>query len=140
MSDAAKPLPNVTDLNRPFWAGARDGKLLVQRCGACGRLRFPPARTCDACLSAAADWVPVSGQGTIWSVCEFHRSYLRGFATELPYNVALVTLDEGPRLYTNIVGLPYASIEIGMSVQAIFEPVTADAALVKFLPVQEASP
>ena len=140
MSDAAKPLPNVTDLNRPFWAGARDGKLPVQRCGACARFRFPPARTCEACLSDAVDWVPVSGRGTVWSVCEFHRPYLKGFAAGLPYNVALVTLDEGPRLYTNIVGAPYASIEIGMTVQAVFEPVTADAALVKFRPVQEALP
>ena len=137
MSDAGKPLPTVTELNRPFWTGTREGLLRVQRCATCSHLRHPPAPMCDACLGEETEWVLLSGQGTVWSVCEFHRPYLRGFAAELPYNVALVTLDEGPRVYTNIVGRPYAEITIGMRVEAVFEPVAPDVSLVKFRPVAE---
>jgi uncharacterized OB-fold protein len=83
--------------------------------------------------------VNVSGQGTVWSICEFHKAYFKSFEPALPYNVALVRLDEGPRMYTNLLGIPYASIKIGMRVEAVFEQVTADVALVKFRPMPEAS-
>ena len=137
MSEYAKPLPHVTPLTQPFWEAAKAGRLVVQQCGACGQRRFPPSKICDSCLSDAATWVDVSGQGTVWSVCEFHRAYFKSFAAELPYNVALVRLDEGPRLYTNIVGIPYEAIKIGMRVNAVFEPVTDDVTLVKFGPKPE---
>ena len=135
MNDAARPVPHVTDANRPFWDGTREGRLLVQRCGTCSRLRFPPAPFCDDCLSEDVAWTLVSGHGVVWSVCEFHRPYFKGL--EVPYNVALVLLDEGPRLYTNIVGMPFARIQIGMRVEAVFDPVTDEAALVRFRPVED---
>ncbi len=137
MSAYAKPLPHVTPLTQPFWDGARAGRLLVQRCGQCGTFRFPPARICHACLSEEVAWVPVSGRGTVWSMCEFHRSYFKGFEADLPYNVVLVRLEEGPRLYSNLVGLPYERITIGMRVQAVFEPVTEEVTLLKFEAIPE---
>lgn len=136
MTAYAKPLPHVTPLTQPFWDAARAGRLDVQRCGNCGTLRFPPARICDECLSEDVAWVTVSGRAAVWSMCEFHRLYFKGFAAELPYNVALVRLDEGPRMYTNLVGIPYKGIKIGMRVQAVFEPVTDDVTLVKFRPAE----
>jgi len=137
VSAYAKPLPHVTPLTQPFWDGARAGRLLVQRCGQCGTFRFPPARICHACLSEEVAWVPVSGRGTVWSMCEFHRSYFKGFEADLPYNVVLVRLEEGPRLYSNLVGLPYERITIGMRVQAVFEPVTEEVTLLKFEAIPE---
>lgn len=134
MSTYTKPLPHVTTLTQPFWDAARAGRLEVQKCGSCGRLRFPPAKICDECMSEETSWVQVSGRGTVWSVCEFHRSYFKGFAAEMPYNVALVCLDEGPRMYSNLVGIPYDRTEIGMRVEAAFEPVTDTVTLVKFRP------
>lgn len=139
MSEAGKPLPVVTECNQPYWTGAREGVFKAQRCIACSHLRFPPARICDACLGESAEWVSLSGQGTVWSICEFHRPYLKGFAAELPYNVAVVALFEGPRLYTNIVGRPYAEITVGMRVEAVFDTVAPDISLVKFRPVPEES-
>ena len=124
MSEYAKPLPVVTPQTQPFWDATRVGELRVQRCGQCGQLRFPPASICDECLSAEVSWFPVSGRGTVWSMCEFHRVYFKGFADEMPYNVVLVRLDEGPRMYSNIVGVAYADIEVGMRVQAVFDAVT----------------
>ena len=110
MTDYLKPLPIVSPLTQPFWDGARSGRLVVQKCGDCGKHRFPASTICDACLSEQAAWVEVSGQATVWSVCEFHRVYFKGFANEIPYNVALVRLDEGPRMYTNLVGISYGTL------------------------------
>ena len=132
MSGPARPLPVVTELTRPFWDAARAGRLAVQKCQECGKLRFPASPLCDACLATSTAWVEVSGRGTVWSACEFHRSYFPGF--DVPYAVALVRLDEGVRMYTNLVGVDYAGIEPGMRVQAVFDPVTDDVTLIKFRP------
>lgn len=125
-----KPLPFVTPMTEPFWAGTRAGRVSVQRCVGCGHLRFPPSGVCDECLGEATEWVTLSGKGTVWSVCEFHRQYFKGFET--PYNVALVRLDEGPRMYTNIVGTAYEDILPGMRVRAVFDAVTDAVTLLKF--------
>jgi uncharacterized protein len=132
MSEYTKPLPLITPLTQPFWDAARAGRLDVQYCSACGHHRFPPSKVCENCLSEDSRWVSVSGRGTVWSVCEFHRPYFEGF--DLPYNVALVRLDEGPRMYTNIIEVPYDRIEIGMRVEAVFEKATETVTLLKFRP------
>ncbi len=139
MSDYAKPLPHVTQLTQPFWDAAKAGRLVVQQCGRCGHRQFPPSRFCDCCLSDDTAWVDASPLGTVWSACEFHRAYFKGFAPDLPYNVALVRLDDGPRMYTNLVGIDYDQVEVGMRVEAVFEPVTDIVTLVKFRPVAQPS-
>ena len=136
MSDSAyaKPLPKVDALNAPFWEGAKAGELRVQRCPDCGTLAFPPARHCARCLGERREWLRVSGRGTVSTFGVFHRLYFPAFERDLPYNVALVRLDEGPRLYTNLVGVRNEDIAIGMRVRARFEPVTDAVTLVKFEP------
>ncbi len=67
-------------------------------------------------------------------MCEFHRSYFKGFESSLPYNVILVRLEEGPRMYSNLVGIPYDRITVGMCVRAVFEQVTEEVTLLKFRP------
>lgn len=84
-------------------------------------------------------WVPMSGRGTVWSMCEFHGLYFKEFVPETPDNVALVCLDEGPRMYTNLVGISYDRIEIDLRVVAVFEPVTDMVTLVKFRAAEEGS-
>ncbi len=127
-----KPVPRIDDTNRPHWDGAKAGELRVQRCTSCGALRYPTARWCPQCLSEDSDWTTVSGKGTVWSWCVFHRAYFKGFEEEMPYPVVLVELDEGPRIYSNLVGRPGEKPEIGMRVRAVFEPATPDLTLVKF--------
>ena len=129
-----KPLPRVAPLNAPFWNAARSGRLKVQRCDACEALRFPPLPVCDLCGSNSATWVAMSGRGTVWSKCTFHRSYFAGFAAEIPYGVVLVELEEGPMLYSNIVGAPFDNVAIGDAVTAVFEAATDEVTLVKFTP------
>ena len=127
-----KPLPRIDDRNRPHWEGNAKGELRVQRCDDCGTPRFPASRWCPSCLSENTSWLKVSGKGKVWSWCVFHRAYFPGFEPELPYPVVLIELDEGPRIYSNLVGVPKDKIRIGMLVRAVFEKATDDVTLVKF--------
>ncbi len=131
-----RPLPEITDQNRPFWESARAGRLRLQRCRSCGRFRYPPARHCYWCLSDQADWEPVSGRGTVYSFVVFHQAFHPAFKDQLPYNVAVVELVEGPRLVTNIVGCRNDEVYVGMPVEAVYEPLTEEVTLVKFRPVE----
>ncbi|MBI4182794.1 MAG: OB-fold domain-containing protein [Proteobacteria bacterium] len=134
MSAYRKPLPAVDDLNRPFWEGVRRRELRLLRCEGCGGYRFRSFRLCPKCGGDKATWVETSGKGTIWSYGIFHKAYFEGFKDEVPYNVVLVELAEGPRLYTNLVGARNDQIRIGMPVEAVFEDVTPEVTLVKFKP------
>lgn len=133
MSVYPKPLPRAEDTdNAPHWAAARAGELKVQRCGTCGRYRFPAAPICPACRSREVSWQAVDGQGSVESFCRFHKAYWPGFQAELPYAVVLVRLDCGVRLYSNLTGPAVAQPHIGMRVQAAFDPVTPEVTLVRF--------
>ena len=136
MNGYAKPLPRLDDHNRPFWEGARAGRLLLQRCLDCGTWRFPAARWCAACHGERSDWQAASGEGRVHSFCFFHRAYFPGFEAELPYNVAVVELSEGVRLFSNLAGVAKPDIRIGMAVRAAFEKATDAVTLVKFRPAE----
>jgi hypothetical protein len=129
-----KPLPAADDRNQPFWEAARRGELRLQRCLGCNAFRVPASRYCPGCGGEESDWARASGAGTVESFCVFHKAYFPGFEGEVPYNVALVRLAEGPCLFTNIVGLPNDRLRIGMPVEACFESVAPDVTLVKFKP------
>jgi len=129
-----KPLPRPTEDSAPFWEAAVRGELRMQRCGDCGHVRFPPALLCGRCLSANAEWVKLSGRGTVFSWIVIHQSQHPAFNADVPYNVAIIELEEGPRLHTNVVGCQNAELHIGMPVEVVFEKVNDDTALVKFRP------
>jgi uncharacterized OB-fold protein len=101
VSDAAKD-EFGDPLSRPFWQAAERRQLVVQRCAACGRHQFYPRPFCLGCQSDRVEWVGAKGTGTVYSQSRLHISAGPGF--EPPYVVAVVELDEGPRLVTNIVG------------------------------------
>ena len=128
----AKPLPKIDERTRPHWEGNAVHELRVQRCDDCGTMRFPASRWCAHCLGEKTSWQKVSGKGKVWSWCVFHRAYFKGFESAVPYAVALVELDEGPKMYSNLVGIPRDQIKIGMRVRAVFDKVTDDVTLVKF--------
>jgi uncharacterized OB-fold protein len=117
---------------RPFWEGARRGVLMLQRCLDCGSHRFPGTRYCAHCRGARSACVETSGAGIIESFCTFHKAYWPGFKDEVPYDVVQVRLDEGVRLFSNLVGVPRDRIRLGMRVRARFEAVTPQLTLVKF--------
>jgi uncharacterized protein len=126
------PLPKTDGPLQAFWEHARAGRLAVQQCGSCGHLHFPPSPVCPECLSEAQEWVPVSGRGTLYSWCEFHRGYWDSVKPHLPYNVAMVKLDEGPVLLTNLVGAEGADLALGLPVRVTFTPLAGDVVLPQF--------
>jgi uncharacterized OB-fold protein len=129
---AAKPLPQISAEMAPFFAAARRHQLVVQRCRGCGTLRFPARDRCSACLAHEAEWVPVSGRATVFSFAVMHQVYHPGFASEVPYAVVLVALDEGPRMISNVVGCPSSDVRVGMPLEVVFEDVSAEITMPKF--------
>jgi uncharacterized OB-fold protein len=135
MSAYLKPLPKIDELMRPYWEHARAHRLSVQRCNACGHHQFPPGPVCAECLSEDLGWKVVSGLGTLVSWCEFHRAYWSSFAEDVPYNVAVIRLDEGPHIISNLAGdLAGRTAELrqGLAVRAAFDDVTPEVSLVRF--------
>ena len=129
--DYNKPLPRLDTLNKPFWAAAKEGRLLLQHCPACGDVRFPPGPVCPKCLEGDQDWIEASGKGTLESWIDMHRAYWDGFKDELPYRVCLVRLEEGPVVVSNLVDKT-ENLRMGAPVQVVFEAVTGDVTLPKF--------
>lgn len=96
------PKPDLTEISRPYWDALRDGHLVFQRCD-CGHAWLPARCLCPSCLQPSARWERAKGTGRLVSWVVYHTAYHPAFESRLPYNVALVQLDEGPRLLTNIV-------------------------------------
>lgn len=132
MSDYAKPLPTITDENREFWEGAKRGRLRMQQCQGCGHIRYPISHVCPKCLSYEFQWTDLSGRGEVFSYVVFHQLYNKAFERDIPYNVALVQLEEGPRMYSNIVGVDNDAVKIGDKVEAVFDPVTPEVTIPRF--------
>lgn len=134
MAEADKIIPQVTDELRPFFEGARNGRLVVQKCDACGKLRFPPAVVCAECMSRNLSWVAVSGRGTVYSYTIMHRAYHPAFAGKLPYALVVVELEEGGKITSNVVGIDPHRLKCGMPVEVTFENITDEVVLPKFKP------
>lgn len=130
-----KPLPSIDALTRPYWENAQRHVLSVQHCKACGHHQFPPGPVCGECLSEDLEWKPVSGLASLVSWAEFHRAYWPGFADDIPYNVAVVQLDEGPQIISNLVAAladKPEQLHQGLRLSAVFDDVTPDISLVRF--------
>ena len=109
-----RQLPQPTALTRPFWAGLQDGKLLVQRCDACGQHVFRPEIACTRCLSLALRWVQSSGLGVVYSYSVVRRAPRPDIDT--PYVVGVVEIEEGWHMMTNFVGVSPEEVRTGMPV------------------------
>ena len=130
-----KPLPISSHESAAFWEGCRNHELRVQRCEGCGHFAFPPASRCPQCLASSLKWTKTSGRGKIYSFVIYHRAYHPGFEKEIPYVVALVELDEGPRLISNIIECDLQSVRCEMPVEVVFEEMAEQVTLYKFRPL-----
>ena len=119
MTDQELPLPQPDALTAPFWDACRRGVLEVSACADCGRLFLPPGPCCPGCWSTELTSRPVSGQGRVFSFVVYRRTYHPRLPA--PYVVALVELDEGPRLISNIVGCAPEDVTIDMPVCVRFD-------------------
>jgi uncharacterized OB-fold protein len=119
---ATRATPRPTPETQPFWDGARAGELRIQRCIDCDRFYFYPRPFCPSCLSSNVEWVTASGRAKLHSYVINHRP-APGFEEEAPYAIAIVELDEGPRMMTNIVGVPNTpeDLVLDMELEVVFE-------------------
>ncbi len=117
----SQPVPTPDAESAPFWDNARRHVLSVQRCDGCGLHRFPATTYCPGCRSAQMQWVPCSGRGEVFSwIVVRHPVPAAAYKTEVPYIVALITLEEGPRMVSNIVDCPSDEVRANMPVQVDF--------------------
>jgi len=130
MSDARIPLPRPTELSRPFWQAANDGRLVLQRCDACGHYRWTPQILCTNCLAEPFTWTEVSGRGKLYSYTLVYRAPLAGF--EVPYVLAVVELDEGPLMLTRIVDSAHEDLAVDAPVEIAFTRASEDINLYTF--------
>ena len=134
--DYKKPLPHVDEENRWFWEACARHELVLQKCAACGTIRFYPRALCAACLSSETRYVRASGRGKVYTFTVTHQNQAAGFRDGLPYVMAYVELEEGPRILTNIVQTPPDEVSIGMPVEVVFEDIDEALAIPKFQRIQ----
>lgn len=134
----AKPMPRPESrrLTAPYWEAAKRHELVCQRCTQCSNWIFYPREQCPACFSTDLEWAPVTGGGRVFAFTIVNQPAHAAFEPDVPYAYAIVQLDEGLRIPTNIVGCPLDEIQVDMPVSVAFEDVSPDWTLVKFRPTR----
>ena len=133
-----RPLPAITPETRHFWEGTRTGELRLQRCAPCDHVYFPPRPFCPRCASPDVSVFRASGRATLYSYVIHHRP-VPGFVP--PYSIALVELEEGPRMMTNIVEVPQTpeALRLDMALEVVFHRLDDEISLPLFRPVGSAA-
>jgi uncharacterized OB-fold protein len=131
---AGYPLPQPSPESEPFWEACRREELQLQRCTACGAFRFPPAGLCPECWGREAAWVRLSGRARVHSFVVYRRAYRPVFQERIPYVVAVVELEEGPRFLTQLVEVDPADVQVGEPVEVVFVPTAEGFRLPYFRP------
>jgi uncharacterized OB-fold protein len=127
-----KPLPNISDFNRPFWQGAHLHEFRLQKCNDCHKEWAPSGPVCPHCFSTNYSWINASGKGKVASWVVFHKLYHPSFELDIPYNVVFVELDEGPRIIANVIETPNKEIYIGMPLEVVFEDINQEISIPRF--------
>ncbi|MEE8419806.1 MAG: Zn-ribbon domain-containing OB-fold protein [Dehalococcoidales bacterium] len=135
MPEYNKPLPFVYPETQPYWEGTKRHELLIQRCKDCGTFQFYPRGMCVSCLSDNTEWVQASGKAKVYSFTIAHRPARPAFADDVPYNIAIIELDEGVRMTSNIVECDNEDIKVDMPVEVVFDDVTPEITLPRFKPI-----
>lgn len=132
MSNNLRPLPKPDRDSAIYWEAAKRHELLLQQCSSCQRFRFYPRVICPHCFSESFEWRRASGTGRIYSFTTIHRAPFPSFADKVPYTLALIELDEGVRMMSNIIDCDPMTVEIGMRVEVTFEDLTEEISLPQF--------
>lgn len=128
-----EPLPVPTPVTQPFWEGTRRHRLMLQRCDE-GHVFFYPRSHCPRCLSNRLEWAEASGRGTLYSYTVARRPTSPDFEEDVPFVIAVVELDEGPRMTSRLVEVDLDRVEIGMRLEVVFDDVTEEVTLPYFRP------
>ncbi|MCZ6892164.1 MAG: Zn-ribbon domain-containing OB-fold protein [Chloroflexi bacterium] len=135
MAAASKPLPKPTPDTQPFWDAAKRHQLSLPKCKACGQLHYFPRPFCPHCFSWDLEWVRCSGKGKLYSYVINHRP-APGSEEEAPYVIAVVELDEGPRMLSNLIDIEPTpeAVQVDMPVEILFQDVNEELSIFKFRP------
>ena len=139
MTNTAIPesyLPVQYPEEKPFWDGLRSHELKLQVCDDCHQAWYPIGPVCPNCLSENFTWTNMSGRGTVSTYVVFHKAWATWLESRVPYVVAQVELEEGPRLTTNILNTPVESVHIGLAVTACYEQASDEIVLLQFEPAK----
>ena len=118
---AEKSLPKINKIDQPFWQGAAEGKLLIQKCRACGKLQFFPRVVCTDCFSRELDWVQTRGEGKVHSFSWVFVPRNPAFKEEAPICYATIILEEGVIVESRVVGEKAKAVKIGDKVKVVFQ-------------------
>lgn len=130
-----KPLPTIEPETEEFWKAAKRHELFLQRCNACGEVIHFPRVMCYRCLSEDLGWFKSTGLGTVYSFTIIHQVAHLGFESEVPYVYAIIDLDDGARMISNVVNIDPSAVDVGMRVKVTFDDVTPEISIPKFEPV-----
>ena len=139
MADKSKiPLPIPTPETAHFWAGTKDATLKLQQCDECENIYFPPRPFCPSCACRSVSVFDATGNASLYSYVINHRPHP---AFDGPYSVAVIELEEGPRMMTNIINCPQTpeSLELDMPLEVVFESMSDEISLPYFQPTQSTS-
>ena len=129
-----KPLPTVAGETKAFWDSCRRGQLVIQYCDGCDEYQWYPRGICADCWGESVRWVQSSGRGTVWTYTVTYQNRTPGFAEMVPYVLALVELEEGVRMFTNIVDCNPRDVYVGMPVEVTFQTATPQITIPYFKP------
>jgi uncharacterized OB-fold protein len=133
VSEPTRFEPPISEVAEPFWNATREGRLLLPWCTACARPIWYPREVCPRCLGSTLEWRESQGRGVVYACTVEHKAQTRALAA--PYVVALVELDEGVRLLSNVVGRPPERVAVGDRVRVTWEPLSDGRRLPLFEPV-----
>jgi uncharacterized OB-fold protein len=132
-----KPLPEFRPETQPYWDACKRHKLVLPKCKTCGRFFFYPRALCPNCMSQDLEWVEASGKAKVWTFATHHMGPSKAYKGEPPYVVAMIEIQEGVMMMTNIVNCKPEDVRIGMDVEVVFDDVTSEVTLPKFKPVSK---
>ncbi len=117
----AKPQPQISPGAEPFWEHAKRDELFLPFCEGCQKPFYYPRRWCPNCFSQNLSWRKMTGRGEVYSFSVIHQSPLPSYQQDVPYVLAIIELEEGPRMMTNVLECNVDAVHVGMAVEVIFE-------------------
>lgn len=132
MSEHKKTLPLITPTSKVFYDGCNEGKLLYQKCRDCNEVIFFPQSICPGCLSHNVEWKESQGKGKLYSFTITHSNAPPEFAKDTPYVLAIVEMNEGYKMMTNIIETDFDRLKCDVDVEVVFDKVTEEITLPKF--------
>jgi uncharacterized OB-fold protein len=130
----SRPRPVIDETNARYWESARAHALELPRCNDCSQVFYPPRAICPRCLSVSIGWAAVSGDATLFTWNVMHQVYSDAFRELVPYVVAVVQLEEGPRIITNMLRHDLGQLHVGMKLQLDYLDIDEELTLPVFIP------